>query len=115
MKFHRPDRVSSLLRDQLNQLILREIETPGALLTITDVQISKDVTQAMVKISVLPAEKAGEVLKILEKARKSLQYQLVRKMNIKPTPQIAFRLDLGPEKAAQVEKALLEVEEGEEN
>ncbi len=108
MKFHRPDRVSSLLQDQLNQLLLREIDIPGALITITEVRVSKDVTEAMIKISVIPSEKGEEVLEILQKAKRGLQYKLVRMMNIKPTPRIDFKLDLGPEKAAGVEKALLE-------
>ncbi len=107
MKFHRPDRVSSLLRDQLNKLLLREIEVPDALITITEVIVSKDVTEAMVKVSVLPSNKGPEALEILQKAKRHLQYKLVRMMNIKPTPHVDFRLDLGPEKAAGVEKALL--------
>lgn len=111
MKFHRPDRVSSLLQDQLNKLLLREIDIPDVLFTITEVHVSKDVTEAMVKVSVIPSEKGEEVLEILQKAKRGLQYKLVRMMNIKPTPHIDFRLDKGPEKAAQVEKALLEEEQ----
>ncbi len=107
MKFHRPDRVSSLLQDQLNQLLLREIDIPDVLITITEVNVSKDVTEAMIKVSVIPSEKGEEVLEILQKSKRGLQYKLVRMMNIKPTPHINFRLDLGPEKAAGVERALL--------
>ena len=110
MKYHRPDRVSSLLQDQLNKLLLREIDIPDVLITITEVHVSKDVTEAMVKVSVIPSEKGEEVLEILQKAKRGLQYKLVRMMNIKPTPHIDFKLDRGPEKAAGVEKALLEEE-----
>ena len=110
MKYHRPDRVSSLLQDQLNKLLLREIDIPDVLITITEVHVSKDVTEAMVKVSVIHSEKGEEVLEILQKAKRGLQYKLVRMMNIKPTPHIDFKLDRGPEKAAGVEKALLEEE-----
>src|SRR3989344_4420668 len=110
MKYHRPDRVSSLLQDQLNKLLLREIDIPDVLITITEVHVSKDVTEAMVKVSVIPSEKGEEGLEILQKAKLGLQYKLVRMMNIKPTPHIDFKLDRGPEKAAGVEKALLEEE-----
>lgn len=105
---HRPERVSDLIIEELNNLMLREIEVPDALITITDVEVLKDLSRAVVKISVLPSEKSDEALKVLEKRRGHLQYLLLRKMNIKPMPQIAFKIDVGPEKAAIVEKRLLE-------
>ncbi len=108
MRFHRPERVSDLVIEELNKLLLREIEIPDALITITDAEVLKDLSRAVVKISVLPSEKSGEVLKVLEKMRGHLQYLLLRKMNIRPMPQISFKLDLGPEKAAIIEKRLLE-------
>ena len=108
MRFHRPERVSDLIIEELNKLILREIEVPGALITITDVEVLKDLSQATVKVSVYPSEKSEKVLKILKKMRNKLQFLLLRKLNIKPMPQIAFKLDIGPEKAAVVEKKLLE-------
>lgn len=93
--------------EYLNELILRQIETPNALATITDVEVTKDLERAVVKFSVLPSEKSADVLKILEKARGELQFQLSRKLNIKPMPKIVFEIDYGPERAAGVEKALM--------
>lgn len=108
MKFHRPERVSDLIIEELNKIILREIEVPSVLITITDAEVIKDLSRAVVKFSVYPSEKSEEILKILEKKRNHFQYLLLRKMNIKPMPQISFKIDLGPEKAAIVEKKLLE-------
>lgn len=108
MKYHRPERVSDLIIEELNNIILREIEIPDTLITITDAEVLKDLSRAVVKISVYPSEKSALVLKVLEKKRDHFQYLLLRKINIKPMPQIAFRLDKGPEKAAAVEKRLLE-------
>lgn len=105
---HRPERVSDLIIEELSNLILREIEVPDVLITITDVEVLKDLSRAVVKISVLPSEKSELALKILEKNRSHLQYLLLRKMNIKPMPQIVFKIDRGLEKAAVVEKKLLE-------
>lgn len=107
---HRPERVSSLIIAELNKILLREIEIPGVLITITSAEVLKDLSQAVVKFSVYPSEKAESVLKILQKMRKHFQFILLRKMNIKPMPQISFKIDKGPEKAAIVEKRLLEEE-----
>lgn len=108
MKYHRPERVSDLIIEELNKIILKEVEVEGTLITITDAEVAKDLSRAVVKFSVYPSEKSLEVLKVLEKKRSHFQYLLLRKMNIRPMPQISFKIDLGPEKAAVVEKRLLE-------
>lgn len=107
MKYFRYERVSSLIQAELNKIILREIETPGVLITITQIEVAKDLERAIVYFSVLPSDKAREVLGVLNKNRAHLQYLLMKKINIKPMPKISFKIDYGPEKAAQVEKALL--------
>lgn len=108
MKFHRPERVSDLIIEELNNLLLREIEIPGVLITITEAEVLKDLSRATIKVSVYPSEKSEAVIKVLEKMRGKLQFLLNRKLNIRPMPQISFKLDKGPEKAARVEKRLLE-------
>ena|SRR3989338_429209 len=105
---HRPERVSKLIMDELNKLILRHVEIPGALITVTDVEVLKDLSQAKIRFSALPSEKSETALKILGRASKELQYLLLKKLNIKPMPQIVFEIDYGLEKAAKVEKILLE-------
>ncbi len=115
MKLHRPERISQLIRDQLSGLILRELEFPGALVTITDVEVTSDLERAKIKMSILPGEKSERVMMILGKAQPRLQFELLRKINIKPMPTIRFELDHGLEKAAAIEKDLLEVEKEEKN
>lgn len=107
MKFHRPERVSKLIREYLNEFLIREIEIPGVLLTITDVEVAGDMSRAVVRFSTLPSEAVVKVFKILTHARDHFQYELFKKLNIRPMPQIVFEIDRGPEQAAAVEKALL--------
>ena len=104
---YRPLRVGNLIREELGILLQRELEFPGALVTITEVDVSKKMDIAHVRVSVLPSPKGPEMLKILQAARGELQFKLVRKLNIKPMPQVMFDIDHGPENAAAVEKALL--------
>ena len=101
------------MSEQLDKLILKELEFPGALVTVTGVDIQKDLDYAAVNVSVLPSAKEDEVLKILTKNQKHLQHLLLRKINIKPMPEIRFKIDIGLERAAEVEKALLEIEKEE--
>lgn len=113
MKLFRPQRVGQLIRDELAALFLREIEIAGALPTITDVEVSKDLEHAKVKVSVLPTTASPKVLKILNKARARFQFELLRKINIRPMPQITFEIDYGLANAAAVEKNLMDDKMGE--
>ncbi len=106
----RPARVSSLIREELSTLFVKELEFEGALVTITEVKVDKKLEYAEVRVSVLPIEKEEETLKILKGARSTLQHLLLKKINIKPMPHIGFKIDRGPENAARVEKRLLEDE-----
>ena len=108
MKNYRPERVGHVIREELSKLIVKEFEFDGALATVTEVEADKKLDRANVFVSVWPAERAADVLKILSGARNRLQRLLLRKMNIRPMPQIHFSLDRGPEHAAKVEKVLLE-------
>ncbi|MEK7608685.1 MAG: ribosome-binding factor A [Patescibacteria group bacterium] len=104
---YRPLRVGKLIREELGMLIQRELEFPGALVTITEVEVAKKLDLARVLVSIIPSNKVEESLKELNRRRDHLQYLLLRKINIKPMPQILFEIDFGPENAAKVEKALL--------
>ncbi len=141
---HRPEQVSNLIKEELSEIISREIEFPDLLVTITDVAVDKKMSEAVVSFSVLSMcgacpmaggchgiesslassryarsgearrdlaqpEKSFEiVLKILEKNRRHLQYLLMKKINIKPMPQIRFKKDRGLEESAKIEKILLD-------
>jgi len=105
----RPDRVASLIREELSKLMLREIEfPPGVLATIISVDVDKKMGRALVGISVYPKEKTEEVMRRLTHATKYLGGLLRKKLNIKPMPEIMFRLDRGTEHAAEIEKLLLD-------
>lgn len=100
--------MGSVIQRELNMLINHEIEFQGgAFVTITDVLVAPDLETAKVKVSVLPAEKAEQALKILMQFQPRLQRMLLHIMNVRPMPRILFALDKGAENAAEVEKSLL--------
>ncbi|MEK7077132.1 MAG: 30S ribosome-binding factor RbfA [Patescibacteria group bacterium] len=103
---HRPERVGKLIREELSLIILKELEFPGALLTITEVEVNSKLEHAVVRVSVIPSERAEEALNKLQESRGRLQHLLFKKINIRPMPKIDFRIDRGPENAANVEKLL---------
>jgi len=109
MRLFRPLRVQSVIQKELNKLILKEVNFPEkTLVTISRVDVSSDLANAKIGISVIPGERGDEVLEILKNKRGQLQYFLNKKMNIKPMPRIEFVRDFGLEKAADIERLLKE-------
>lgn len=106
--YSRNERVSNLIKKELSQLFLREMDFAGSLVTITDVVVTKKLDSAKVMVSVLPSEKADGVLSYLNRRQPHLQRELLRKISIKPMPELLFRIDHGPERAASIEKTLLD-------
>jgi ribosome-binding factor A len=107
MRFHRAERVSKLIREELAKIIIKEMEFPGVLVTLTEVEIDKKMEHAKVGVSVLPEAAEEKVMRNLESRTGWLQHLLFVKINIRPMPMIAFHADRGYENAAEVEKALL--------
>lgn len=107
MKF-RNLRVGSLITEELALIIVRETEFSGALVTVSSVDVDKKMERALVNVSVIPSEKFKEVFGVLQKKQGYFQHLLLKKINIKPMPMIMFREDHGLEKAAAIERALME-------
>jgi ribosome-binding factor A len=107
-KLYRDERLSATIRDELSNHILRTFEFPGAIVTLTVVELSPKRDAAHVHLSVLPDERAPEVLQTLGAASRSLKYFLMKRLRIRVIPDVFFHLDRGPQNAAMVEKVLHE-------
>lgn len=106
----RHERVSELIRKELGELILRDLEFPGAIMTILEVDVTKKLDYARVHCSVIPSNKSEDVLMILNSQKRELQNKLLRKINIRPMPEVQFEIDHGAEKAAEIEKVFIDEE-----
>ena len=113
--YQRHQRIESLIIEELNKIILRELEFSGALVTITEVEAQKDLDYAIIYVSVLPSAKSEEALKQLNNNRKQLQHLLLRKIEIRPMPELRFQIDRGLEKAAEIERKFIDIEREEKN
>lgn len=104
---HRKERFNSLIREELAKIVAKEITLDGALITLTEVAISDDLKSASVYFSVIPSSKKKDALKLLSNSRNFLQRILMKKIK-QVLPLIHFKIDEGIEKAAKLEKILLD-------
>ena len=99
--------VGGLIQKDLSAVMRRVLEFPPAcLVTITRVRIGPDLQSAKVYISIMPAEKTREILKILAKNRIILQQELVKNLRTKFSPRIKFISDADASRADRIERIL---------
>ncbi|MBZ1349013.1 MAG: 30S ribosome-binding factor RbfA [Candidatus Liptonbacteria bacterium] len=107
MKFRR-ERLSNLIREKVAKIVSREVEFPeGKLVTITQVNVSKDLREAVVKFNVFPSDDKIEGKKILNTHRNFIQSRLFKTIEIAVVPKIRFEYDKGAENIAVIEKIIL--------
>lgn len=94
-----------MILSQLGAMIERDLEFPeGTMVTLVDVDVSRNLGEAAVKFSVFPLSKKEEAERILNNYRHQLQAELFKKINIFSLPKIVFIFDEGTVKSSQIEK-----------
>ena len=102
----RIQRVNELLKQEISQLLLKEIDFDDVLVTITNVDTSPDLKNCKVKISVIPTEKNKLALEIIKKNIYHLQQALNKRISLKFNPKISFEIDQIEAKAQRIEEIL---------
>jgi ribosome-binding factor A len=93
MRPFRDLKIASVIQEELAKILARDFFVEGALVTVMNVVLDDDLLHARVKIGIIPYEKGPEVFEALEKSRREFQHKLLKKINIKPMPQIKFELE----------------------
>jgi len=103
----RIQQVNQLIKRELSQIILKEVEFPsGVLVTITRVESSSNLIQAKVYVSVVPELKTLEVFRLLNRKIYALQQEINKRLKMRPIPRIQFIEEKQTKKAERVEELL---------
>ena len=104
MTTQRPERVQEALRQEISKIVQQELKDPRiGFITITKVEITKDLRFAKVFFSVLGEPKAKHLaLKGLEHAKGYIKGMVADRINLRLVPEIAFRIDESLEHTRQV-------------
>ena len=101
----RTERVNDLIREELSDLLLRDVRDPrlGGLISITRVEVTPDLSDARIYVSVMspPAEQAA-ALRALNAAASFFHRELKQRIQIRRVPFLVFRLDTSIEEGAHV-------------
>lgn len=110
----RTDRVDELLRQEIGQLLAREVADPRiGFATITDVETTPDLRHAKVWVSVIGTEaERNAAVAALAHAMPFIRHELGARLRIKRIPELHVRLDDTSERGTRVLRLLSELEEG---
>lgn len=97
-EFKRAERVAGQMRRELATLIQREVADPAlGFVSVSDVEVSRDLAHANVFITVFEADKAADSLEALGRAAGFLRTRLGQTMRIRNVPELHFRHDASVE------------------
>ncbi|CAI3786979.1 Ribosome-binding factor A [Pseudomonas sp. MM227] len=115
-EYSRTQRIGDQMQRELAQLIRREVKDPRVgLVTITAVEVSRDVGHAKIFITVMGQDSAADIaqsIKVLNSAAGFLRMQLAKEMKLRSVPQLHFHYDesvsRGAHLSALIERAVAE-------
>jgi len=107
---HRMLRINEVVKRELSGILAREINFEGALVTINNVEVTSDLKNAHVFVSVLGSETRESVMKKLEEHRSAFQSELARRVTMKFTPHLLFHLDESIARGSRVLEILQQIE-----
>lgn len=110
----RQKRVSSLIKEELSRLFIDLIQdSSSGLITITRVEMSKDLKTAYVYLSLFGFEDNDKVLEFLERRKGFLRKSVASRTELKYNPMLIFSLDRIYEYEEKIDKIIENLRENE--
>ena len=110
---HRTERVADLIRQELAQLLEREVKDPRVgFVTVTGVEVTRDLRTARVAVTILGDEKKKKAsLTGLAAAQGFLRHELAQRLGMRYTPALEFHIDESLESEQRIEELLRQIRE----
>lgn len=109
----RHQRVEEMIRHELANILQFEMRDPRVrLATVQHLRVSRDLSHAEVGISMLGDEAEREdCVRVLERAKGFIRSTLARRVRLRMTPELVFKLDRGAEHSQRISELLEELHE----
>ena len=96
MQETRQNRIARLLQKELADIFQRQTQQMhGVLVSVTAARVSPDLSICTAHLSILPSERADELLKNIQANEKSIRYELGRRVHnqLRIIPELRFFID----------------------
>jgi ribosome-binding factor A len=109
----RKNRVGDLIKELAATFIQQEANS-NPLITVTSVNISPDLSRAIIFVTTIPNNREADALVFLKRNATNLRNFLKKKMRIKAIPHIEFMVDAGERHRQDMDDLVREIEEKKE-
>ncbi len=105
--FNRSERVAGQLRRDLARLIQQEVKDPEVgFVSLSDVEVTRDLAHAKVFITVFDPEKAADSIKALRRASAFLRRRLGQELRLRHVPELHFLHDDSVEQGSHIDQLI---------
>ncbi|MEK5039506.1 30S ribosome-binding factor RbfA [Sporosarcina sp. FSL K6-3457] len=113
----RANRVAEQMKKELGDIIGNKVKDPRiGFVTVTDVEVTGDLQQATIFISVLGKESEKEdTLKGLNKAKGFIRTEIGQRIRLRITPEIKFEFDESVAYGNRIDSLLRQVKDGQDD
>lgn len=104
----RTEQIASVIQTAVQRVITRGLNDPRVrgLISVTKVEVSPDLSDARVFVSVLPAEHSELTMHGLRSAAGHIQSEIAKEVAARRLPRLSFRLDESLKKHAALDQAI---------
>lgn len=106
----RLDKVNELMRREISTVLQRDFEWPNTIVTVTAVEVTEDLKEAKVWISVIGQKPVKLVLEKLEDKRGLIQNTVAKRVVLRNTPRLMFRHDNSAERGVNLVNLMDEID-----
>jgi len=102
------EQVASVIRRSVQEMLTRGLNDPRiqGLISVTNVKVTDDLTEAWISVSVMPEERGRTTIKGLHNATGHIRGHIGRALRRRRIPRIHFRLDDSLKKQARIHDAI---------
>ncbi|NQS99960.1 MAG: 30S ribosome-binding factor RbfA [Candidatus Omnitrophica bacterium] len=113
MGIARMERIGEQMKQEIGRILLEELQDPRiGFVTITKVEVTRDLRQAKVYFSYLgPKNKLRNTQVGLERSAGFIRKLLAQRVKIRYTPELMFKLDQGSEYSIHISEVLEKIKE----
>lgn len=111
MMSKRVNRVAEQMKKELGEIIYQKLKDPRVgFVTVTDVEVTGDLQNATIYISVLGNEsEKNATLKGLDKAKGFIRTEIGKRIRLRKTPELEFKFDESIAYGSRIESLLSQV------
>ena len=107
MNSRRIEQVNELIKREISQILLREVDFPeNVLITVTRAESAPNLFEAKVWVSVMPEENLEKIVAHLNRQVYEIQQKINKRLKMRPVPRIKFLKEKQTVQAGRIEELL---------